>query len=61
MNLFTVTEVKALNLERKDEYTKAEHLQQKVNNIFMKEKQPRSNLSKEQLGMIKEIKQDDKN
>ena len=58
MNIITVTEVEALNLEKKEEYAKAELLRKRVKDILMREKQPRPNLSKEQLLTIKEIKED---
>ena len=58
MDIITVTEVEALNLERKEQHAKAELLRQRVKHILMKEKQPRPNLNKEQLSTIKEIKQD---
>ena len=58
MDIITSTEVEALNLEKKEQYAKAELLRHEVKRILMKEKQPRPNLTKEQFGAIKEIKED---
>ena len=58
MDIVTSTEVEALNLEKEGQYAKAELLRKEVKLILLKEKQPRPNLSKEQLATIKEIQQD---
>ena len=53
MDIITTTEVEALKLEKKEEHAKAELLRQQVKKILMKEKQPRLNISKEQMATIK--------
>ena len=58
MEIVTTTEIEALKLEKKGETAKAQLLRQEVKKILMKEKKPKSNLSKEQLRTISEIKQD---
>ena len=58
MDIVTSTEVEALNLEKEGQYAKAELLRKDVKLILLKEKQPRPNLSKEQLATIEEIQRD---
>ena len=58
MDIITTTEVEALKLEKKEEHAKAELLRQQVKKILMKEKQPRLNISKEQMATIKNMKED---
>ena len=59
MEIVTTTEIEALKLEKKGESAKAELLRQEVKKILMKEKKPKSNLSREQLRTISEIKKDE--
>ena len=58
MEIVTSTEIEALNLEKEGQHPKAELLRQEVKRILINEKQPRPNLTKEQLTTIKEIRQD---
>ena len=58
MEIVTSTEVEALNLEKEGQHAKAELLRQEVKRILINEKQPRPNLTKEQLTTIKEIRED---
>ena len=59
MKIVTTTEIEALKLEKKGESAKAELLRQEVKKILSKEKRPKSNLSREQLRTISEIKKDE--
>ena len=58
MKIITVTEIKALNLEKENQHAQAELLRQEVKGILKNEKKPRSNLTREQLATIKEIQKD---
>ena len=56
MDIITTTEIEALNLERNEQFLEAARLRRDVQQILIKAKQPRSNLTNDQKQAIKEIK-----
>ena len=58
MDIITTTEIKAIELEKKEKPFEAERLRQSVQQILKKAKKPTSNLTKDQSVALRELKTD---